>query len=60
MTDLMTYIDTAHTSATYLEPLSTVDKSSINYYQLFEELKSVLNTLCTYFSYAAIKYTYLK
>ena len=42
MTNLMTYIDTAHTSATYLEPLPTVDKSSINYYQLFEELKSVL------------------
>ena len=36
------YIDTAHSSATYLAPPSTVDKSYINYCQLFEELKSLL------------------
>jgi len=42
MTDVMAYIDTARGSATYLEPPSTVDRSYINYYQLFEELKSVL------------------
>jgi len=41
MTDVIAYIDTAHSSATYVEPPSTADKS-INYYQLFEELKSVL------------------
>jgi len=41
MTDVMAYIDTAHSSATYVEPASTADKS-INYYQLFEEIKSVL------------------
>jgi len=40
MTDIMAYIFTAHTSATFVEPLSTADKS-INY-QLFEELMSVL------------------
>jgi len=41
MTDVIAYIDTAHTSSTYLEPPSTADKS-INYYQLFEEFKFVL------------------
>jgi hypothetical protein len=34
MTDVMTYIDTAHGSVTFLEPPSTANKS-INYYQLF-------------------------
>jgi len=42
MTDVIAYIDTAHNSATYVEPPSTADKS-INYYQLFEEHKSVLS-----------------
>jgi len=41
MTDVMAYIDTAHSSSTYVEPSSTADKS-INYYQLFEELQSEL------------------
>jgi len=41
MTDVMVYIDTAHDSVTFVEPPSTADKS-INYYQLFEEIKSVL------------------
>jgi len=41
MTDVIAYIDTAHSSATYVEHPSTADKS-INYYQLFEELKFVL------------------
>jgi len=41
MTDVMAYIDTAHSSSTYEEPSSTADKS-INYYQLFEERWSVL------------------
>jgi len=41
MTDVIACIDTAHSSTTYVEPHSNADKS-INYYQLFEELKSVL------------------
>ena len=41
MTDVMAYIDTAHYSVTFVEPPSTAHKS-INYYQLFEEIKSVL------------------
>ena len=41
MTDVIAYIDTAHGSTTYVEPHSNADKS-MNYYQLFEELKSVL------------------
>jgi len=41
MTNVMAYIDTVHTSATYLRPPSTADKS-INYYQMFEVLKSLL------------------
>jgi len=41
MTDVMAYIDTADDSVTFVEPPSTADKS-INYYQLFEEIKSVL------------------
>ena len=40
MTDMIAYIDTAHSSTTYVEPHSNANKS-INYYQLFEELKSV-------------------
>jgi len=40
MTDVIAYIDTAHDSVTFVEPPSTVNKS-INYYQLFEEIKSV-------------------
>ena len=41
MTDVIAYIDTAHGSTTFVEPPSTADRS-INYCQLFEELKSVL------------------
>jgi len=41
MTDVIAYIDTAHDSVTFVEPPSTADKS-INYYQVFEEIKSVL------------------
>jgi len=41
MTDVMAYIDTVHDSATFEKPPSTADKF-IYYYQLFEELKSVL------------------
>jgi len=41
MTDVMAYIDAAHDSVTFVEPPSTANKS-INYYQLFEEIKSVL------------------
>ena len=41
LTDLIAYIDTAHESVAFVEPLSTANKS-INYYQLFEEIKSVL------------------
>jgi len=41
MIDVMAYNDTAHDSVTFVEPPSTADKS-INYYQLFEEIKSVL------------------
>ena len=40
MTDVIAYIDTSHSSTTYVEPHSNANKS-INYYQLFEELKSV-------------------
>jgi hypothetical protein len=40
MTDVITYIDTPLSSSTYVEPHSNANKS-INYYQLFEELKSV-------------------
>ena len=42
MTDVIAYIGTVHSSSTYVEPSSTADKS-INYYQLFEELKYVLS-----------------
>ena len=41
MTDVIAYIDTAQDSVTFIEPSSTANKS-INYYQLFEETKSVL------------------
>jgi len=41
MTDVIAYIDTTHDSVTFAEPPSTANKS-INYYQLFEEIKSVL------------------
>jgi len=41
MTDVIAYIDTAHDSVTFVEPPSTANKS-INYYQLFEEIKCVL------------------
>jgi hypothetical protein len=41
ITDVMAYIGTAHVSDIFVEPSSTSDKS-INYYQLFEEIKSVL------------------
>ena len=40
MTGVIAYIDTAHSSTTYVEPPSTAN-TSINYYQMFEELKSV-------------------
>jgi len=41
MTDVIAYIDAAHDSVTFVEPPSKANKS-INYYQLFEEIKSVL------------------
>jgi len=41
MTDVIAYIDTAHDSFAFVEPPSNANKS-INYYQLFEEIKSVL------------------
>jgi len=41
MNDVIAYIDTAHDSVTFVEPPSTAHKA-INYYQLFEEIKSVL------------------
>ena len=41
MTDVIAYIDTAQDSVAFIEPSSTANKS-INYYQLFEETKSVL------------------
>jgi len=41
MTDVIAYIDTAHDSVTFVEPPSTANKSI--YYQLFEEIKSVLS-----------------
>jgi len=41
MTDVIAYIDTAHDSVTFVKPPSTANKS-INYYQLFGEIKSVL------------------
>jgi len=40
MTGVIAYIDTAHSTTAYVEPHSDANKS-INYYQLFEELKSV-------------------
>jgi len=40
-TDVIAYIDTAHDSVTFVGPPSTGNKS-VNYYQLFEEIKSVL------------------
>jgi len=47
MTDVIAYIDTAHDSVTFVEPPSTANKA-INYYQLFEEIKSVLTVYNTY------------
>jgi len=41
MPDVIAYINTAHDSVTFAETPSTANKS-INYYQLFEEIKSVL------------------
>jgi hypothetical protein len=41
MTDVIAYIDIAHYSVAFVEPLSTANKS-VNYYQVFEEIKSVL------------------
>ena len=41
MTDVIAYINTAHDSVTLAEPPATANKS-INYYQLFEEIKSIL------------------
>jgi len=41
MTDVIAYTNTTHDSAIVAEPPSTGNKS-INYYQLFEEIKSVL------------------
>ena len=41
MTDVIACIDTAHDSVAFVEPSSTANKS-INDYQLFEEIKSVL------------------
>jgi len=41
MNYVIAYIDTAHDSVTFVEPPSTAHKA-INYYQLFEKIKSVL------------------
>jgi len=41
MTDVIAYIDADHDSVTFVEPSSMANKS-INYSQLFEEIKSVL------------------
>jgi len=41
MTDVIAYVDTPPDSVTFAEPPSTANKS-IDYYQLFEEIKSVL------------------
>jgi len=41
MNDVIAYIDTAHDSVTFVDPPSTAHKS-VNYYQLFEEIKYVL------------------
>ena len=41
MTDVIAYIDTAHDSVAFVEPPSNGNKS-INYYQLFDEIKSLL------------------
>jgi len=41
LTVVIAYINTAHDSVTFLELPSTANKS-IDYYQLFEEIKSVL------------------
>ena len=41
MTDVIAYIDEAHDSVTFVDPPIIAHKS-INYYQLFEEIKSVL------------------
>jgi len=41
MPDVIAYINTAHDSVTFADPPSTANKS-INYYQLFEEIKSIL------------------
>jgi hypothetical protein len=39
-TDVIAYVNTAHGSTTYVEPNANAN-TSIHYYQLFEELKSV-------------------
>ena len=41
MPDIIAYINTAHDSVTFAEPPSTANRS-INYYQLFEKIKSIL------------------
>jgi hypothetical protein len=41
MPDVIAYINTAHASVTFAEPPSTANRS-INYCQLFEEIKSIL------------------
>jgi len=41
MTDVIAYIVTALDSVTFVEPPSTANKS-VNYYQVFEEIESVL------------------
>ena len=41
VTDVIAYIDEAHDSVTFVDPPIIAHKS-INYYQLFEEIKSVL------------------
>ena len=40
MKDVVAYVNTAHTSTTYVEPHANAN-TSINYYQLFEELVSM-------------------
>jgi hypothetical protein len=41
LSDLMTYVSSALQSSTYVEPSPTANKS-ILYYQMFEELKSIV------------------
>jgi len=59
MNDVIAYIDTAHDSVTIVEPPSTAHKA-INYYQLFEEIKSVLTVQKTHTLYLCVRVCILK